>query len=127
MAWEKELVGIYITTHPLATLNDLLKDEVKHTVAEILEEQPDKQKVVVGGTIKEARRITTKKGDTMCIVQLEDITGTIGVTVFPRLYEETAELWVEDTVVIVMVRCRYAMTMKSSVTKSSLSRPLKKE
>ncbi len=101
LAWEKELVGIYITTHPLAYLNDLLKDEVKHTVAEILEEQPDKQKVVVGGTIKEARRITTKKGDTMCIVQLEDMTGTIGVTVFPRLYEETAELWVEDTVVIV--------------------------
>jgi DNA polymerase-3 subunit alpha len=101
LAWEKELVGIYITTHPLAYLNDLLKDEVKHTVAEILEEQPDKQKVVVGGTIKEARRITTKKGDTMCIVQLEDMTGTIGVTVFPRAYEDTAELWVEDTVVIV--------------------------
>ena len=37
----------------------------------------------------------------MCIVQLEDITGTIGVTVFPRVYEETADLWVEDTVVIV--------------------------
>jgi DNA polymerase-3 subunit alpha len=100
LAWEKDLIGVYITTHPLAYLTDLLKDEVKHTVAEITEEL-DKQKVVIGGTIKEARRITTKKGDTMCIVQIEDITGTIGVTVFPRVYEETAELWVEDTVVIV--------------------------
>jgi len=55
----------------------------------------------VGGTIKEARRITTKNGDAMCVVQLEDMFGTIGVTVFPRVYEETAELWVEDTVVII--------------------------
>ena len=61
----------------------------------------DKEKVVIGGMIKEARRITTKKGDTMCVVQLEDMTGSIGVTVFPRTYEETAELWAEDTVVIV--------------------------
>jgi len=100
LAWEKELVGVYISTHPLAYLNDLLKDEVKHTIVEVTEEL-DKQKVVLGGTIKEARRITTKKGDTMCVVQLEDVTGTIGVTIFPRVYEETAELWVEDSVVIV--------------------------
>jgi len=100
LAWEKELIGVYISTHPLTYLNDLLKDEVKHTIVEVTEEL-DKQKVVLGGTIKEARRITTKKGDTMCVVQLEDVTGTIGVTVFPRVYEETAELWVEDSVVIV--------------------------
>jgi len=73
---------------------------VTHTTAEITEEL-DKQKVVLGGTIKDARRITTKKGDTMCVVQLEDMYGSIGVTVFPRLYEETAELWAEETVVIV--------------------------
>lgn len=100
LQWEKELIGIYISKHPLSYLSDLLKDQVTHTTAQITEEL-DKRKVVVGGTIKEARRITTKKGDTMCVVQLEDMDGTIGVTVFPRLYEETAELWVEDTVVIV--------------------------
>jgi DNA polymerase-3 subunit alpha len=56
---------------------------------------------VVAGTIKEARRISTKKGDTMCVVLLEDMYGTITVTVFPQAYKETADLWVEDTVVIV--------------------------
>ena len=100
LAWEKELIGVYISKHPLTYLSDLLKDRVTHTTAEITEEL-DKQKVAVCGTIKEARRITTKKGDTMCVVQLEDIFGSISVTVFPRLYEETTELWVEDTVVIV--------------------------
>ncbi|HEV2658998.1 MAG TPA: OB-fold nucleic acid binding domain-containing protein, partial [Ktedonobacteraceae bacterium] len=100
LAWEKELIGVYISNHPLAYLSDILNEQVTHTTAEITEEM-DKQRVVVGGTIVEARRIPTKKGDTMCVVRLEDMFGSIGVTVFPRAYEETAELWVEDTVVIV--------------------------
>jgi len=100
LAWEKELIGVYISNHPLAYLSDILNEQVTHSTAEITEEM-DKQKVVVGGTIIEARRIPTKKGDTMCVVRLEDMFGSIGVTVFPRAYEETAELWVEDTVVIV--------------------------
>ncbi|MBV9228831.1 MAG: DNA polymerase III subunit alpha, partial [Chloroflexi bacterium] len=100
LEWEKELIGVYVSKHPLSYLSYMFKDQVTHTTAQITEES-DKQKVVVGGTIREARRITTKKGDTMCVVQLEDMYGTIGVTVFPKVYEQTAELWVEDTVVIV--------------------------
>src|SRR3989440_588330 len=100
LQWEKELIGLYISKHPLAYLSDLLKERTTHTTAEITEEL-DKQKVVLGGTVTEARRITTKKGDTMCVVQLEDMYGSIGVTVFPRLYEDTAELWAENTVVLV--------------------------
>ena len=100
LEWEKELIGVYITKHPLAYLTDLLKDDVTHSVTDVTEAL-DHQKVVLGGTIKEARRITTKKGDTMCVVQLEDVTGTIGVTIFPKLYEETSESWTEGTVVIV--------------------------
>ncbi len=100
LAWEKELIGVYISNHPLAYLSDLFSEHVTHSTAEITEEM-DRQKVVVGGTITEARRISTKKGDTMCVVRLEDMFGSIGVTVFPRTYEETAELWVEDTVVVV--------------------------
>jgi DNA polymerase-3 subunit alpha len=100
LAWEKELIGVYISKHPLTYVNDLLKERVTHQTAQITEEL-DKQKVTIGGTITDARRITTKKGDTMCVVQLEDMTGSISVTVFPRTYEETAELWAEDTVVII--------------------------
>ncbi len=100
LEWEKELMGVYISKHPLSYLTELIKDKVTHTSAEITDEL-DKQKVVLCGSIKEARRITTKKGDTMCVVQLEDINGTIGVTVFPRTYEETADVWVENAVVIV--------------------------
>jgi DNA polymerase-3 subunit alpha len=100
LEWEKELIGVYITKHPLAYLTELLKNDVTHSVADITEAL-DRQKVVLGGTIKESRRITTKKGDTMCVIQLEDMTGTIGVTVFPKLYENDPEVWREQTVVIV--------------------------
>jgi DNA polymerase III subunit alpha len=100
LAWEKELIGVYISKHPLAYLSELFSEHVTHNTAEITEEL-DKHRVVIGGTITEARRITTKKGDTMCVVRLEDMYGSIGVTVFPKAYEETAELWAEDTVVIV--------------------------
>jgi DNA polymerase-3 subunit alpha len=100
LEWEKELIGLYISKHPLAYLSDIFKEKATHTIADITEEL-DKQKVTLAGTIREARRLTTKKGDTMCVVQLEDMYGTIGVTIFPKMYEDTAELWVEDTVVII--------------------------
>jgi DNA polymerase-3 subunit alpha len=100
LAWEKELIGVYVSKHPLAYLIDVLKERVTHNTAQITEEL-DRQKVTLGGMITEARRITTKKGDTMCVVKLEDMYGSVSVTVFPRAYEQTAELWVEDTVVIV--------------------------
>jgi len=100
LEWERELIGVYTSKHPLAYLSELFKDKVTHTSGDISEES-DKQKVVIGGMIKETRRITTKKGDTMCVVLLEDMYGSIGITIFPKLYEQTTELWVEETVVIV--------------------------
>ncbi|HLZ56684.1 MAG TPA: DNA polymerase III subunit alpha [Ktedonosporobacter sp.] len=100
LEWEKELIGVYVSKHPLAYLSDMLKERVKQTTAEITEEL-DKQKVVVGGIVRESRRITTKKGDTMCVFQLEDMDGTVGVTVFPKRYEESPDLWEDDTILIV--------------------------
>ena len=100
LAWEKDLIGVYVSERPLEALNIVLKDRVKHNTAMITEELA-RQKVVLGGMITEARRIITKKGDDMCVVKLEDMYGSISVTVFPRVYEYTSTLWVEDTVVIV--------------------------
>ena len=56
---------------------------------------------MVGGRIIESRRITTKKGDTMAAVILEDAQGQVEVTIFPRLYEQTAELWQEENVLLI--------------------------
>ncbi len=100
LQWEKELIGVYISKHPLAYLGDLLKEKTTHTTAQINEEL-ERKVVTLGGTITEARRIITKKGDPMCAVKLEDMYGSIEVTVFPKLYADTSELWTENTVLIV--------------------------
>jgi DNA polymerase-3 subunit alpha len=100
LQWEKELMGLYITKHPLAYFSDMFNEQITHNTAAITEEM-DKHKVVLGGIITEARRIITKKGDPMCVVKLEDMYGSIEVTVFPRLYADTMDTWNENTVVIV--------------------------
>jgi DNA polymerase-3 subunit alpha len=98
--FEKELLGLYISKHPLSYLVDALKDRVKYSIAQIGEEHA-KQKVTLGGMITEARRITTKKGDLMCIARMEDVTGSISITVFPRAYEQNPTLWEEKRVLLV--------------------------
>lgn len=98
--YEKELLGLYISKHPLSYLVDALKDRVKYTASQIGEEQA-KQKVTLGGMLTEVRRITTKKGDMMCVARLEDVSGSIGITIFPRAYEQKPELWQEKAVVLI--------------------------
>ncbi|GHO78742.1 DNA-directed DNA polymerase [Ktedonobacter sp. SOSP1-85] len=101
LEWERELIGVYIAKHPLAYLSDIFVERgATHTIDQVTEEL-DTKKVTVGGMIKEARRITTKKGDDMCVVQLEDMYGTLGITIFPRTYEQTKELWQEGSIVLV--------------------------
>jgi len=97
--WEKELLGLYISKHPLAYLVEALKDRVKYNTSQIGEELA-KQKVTLGGMLTETRRITTKKGDQMCVARLEDMYGSVNVTVFPRQYAQNEDLWVENKVIV---------------------------
>lgn len=99
LGFEKELLGMYFSRHPLSYLVEALKDRVKHNTA-LVSEELARQKVTLGGMITEARRLTTKKGDTMCMARLEDMYGSISVTVFPRAYEQSTQLWQENTVII---------------------------
>src|SRR5258708_15761935 len=73
LQWEKELIGVYISKHPLANLTDLFKKgRVTHTTAEITEEM-DKQKVGLGGAIRDARPIPKTKANTQRVIHLESM------------------------------------------------------
>jgi DNA polymerase-3 subunit alpha len=100
LAWEKELIGVYVSSHPLQKMTVDLFNTVTHSAADITEEAHGSS-VVLAGMIVEIRPITTKKGDQMAFVRLEDLQGQAEVTVFPKLYEATRELWVLDKIVIV--------------------------
>ena len=100
LRWEKELLGVYVTAHPLQKLDINLRDYITQ-YAGLLDERYVGRRIRTGGLIHSVKEIYTKSGDRMAFVTLEDMHGTLDVVVFPRLYKETRETWVPDTVVIV--------------------------
>lgn len=100
LVWEKELLGLYVSGHPLDKFKNLLeKREV--TIARIKAEMKEGMIAVVGGIIEEAKPILTKKNDQMMFVRLADLTGTIEVVVFPRVFEEFKKLLVAEKCVAI--------------------------
>ncbi len=100
LEWEKELVGVYVSSHPLQKMTVDLQNVVTHASVEVTEEVAGRN-VVVAGMITDVRQITTKKGETMAFLRLEDLQGTLDVTVFPRLYAEQRPLFATNKIIIV--------------------------
>ena len=100
LAWEKELLNIYLTEHPLTRVAQALERRGATPTARLNEEWAG-QKITIGGRVIEARRITTKKGDTMAAAVVEDAHGQVEVTIFPRVYEETADLWQDENILLI--------------------------
>ena len=100
LEWEKELVGVYVSSHPLQQMTVDLMNVVTHNTVDVTEELVGKA-VCVAGMIAEVRTITTKKGDTMAFARLEDLTGSVDVTVFPQLFKEKKPLWAAGKIVVI--------------------------
>jgi len=100
LAWEKELVGAYISEHPMTQA--LLKlSHVVTTSIGALGDEGHGQQVVVAGMLQRARRHFTKKGEEMAFVTLEGLDGTCDVVVFPRVWSQTKQLWQPEQVLVV--------------------------
>ncbi|MDR2336908.1 MAG: DNA polymerase III subunit alpha [Candidatus Nomurabacteria bacterium] len=106
LAWERELLGLYISAHPLDKYTAYFNEQTL-PVAEITTEI-DGASVVVGGIISTIRTILTKNNTRMAFMVLEDKTGETEVIVFPKTYELIGAKLVQDTVVKVKgeVNCR---------------------
>ena len=100
LEWEKELVGVYVSSHPLQKMTVDLMNVITHNTVDVTEELVGKA-VCVAGMIAEVRTITTKKGDTMAFARLEDLTGSVDVTVFPQLFKEKKPLWATGKIVVI--------------------------
>ncbi|MGI6225029.1 MAG: DNA polymerase III subunit alpha [Peptococcales bacterium] len=103
LAMEKEILGLYVSGHPLEEYINLLKTKTKKQIAD-LNQESDGTRLVIGGVITSLRRSVTKKGETMAYCTLEDLTGTIEVLVFPRVFEQYHHLIETDEVVLVRGR-----------------------
>jgi len=98
--WERELIGVYITDHPLSPAMDAIRQNVTHYSSELAEAQAQ-QMVRVAGLITRIRPHTTKKGDPMAFVTLEDLQGNIDLVIFPRTWKEVHEFVEWDAIVMV--------------------------
>lgn len=102
LAWEKELLGLYISEHPLESYREKLRNKVTPVAA--LAEQPKNSLVSVGGLVAGINRIITKTGSPMLFVQLEDLTGKAEILVFPRLLEKNQEIWQTEKILMIKGR-----------------------
>jgi DNA polymerase-3 subunit alpha len=100
---EKETLGLYVSEHPLAPLRAELRAKTDATIAE-LERRRDGESVTVGGIVGEVKQLTTKRGEPMVFMRLDDVTGGIDCVVFNSTYATAAELCTTDRIVILKGR-----------------------
>lgn len=98
--WERELLGLYVSNHPLTPYLPLLKRQVTHFSGQ-LAEAGDKEKVTVAGMITRMRTHQTRSGKAMGFATLEDIQGAVELVIFPKAWEQYAGLIEPDQVLTV--------------------------
>ena len=90
LLWEKELLGVFVSSHPM----DDLQEKIKNTlpISEI-NSSFTSQKVRIAGTVSKIQKVTTKQGKPMLFLEIEDLTGRIEALIFPDILEENALLF----------------------------------
>ncbi len=111
LAFEKEVLGIYISGHPLEEYQDMWRKNITNTTADFfLDEETnrtvveDGKRVTIGGMISEKKIKYTKQDKVMAFLQVEDLVGSVEVIVFPKSYEKYAGKIVEDNKVFIKGR-----------------------
>jgi DNA polymerase-3 subunit alpha len=97
LMWERELMGLYISAHPLDNYTQYFEEQTI-PLSQVKPELDSKQ-ATIGGIITTVRTIVTKSGTKMAFVGLEDKTGEGEIIVFPNLYEQVGAKLVQDAVI----------------------------
>ena len=100
---EKEALGLYVSEHPLEAIKAQLRRKTDATLAE-LERRRDGEVVTVAGIVSALKQLTTKKGEPMVFMRLDDVLGSAEVVVFNSVYAAARELLLVDAVLVVKAR-----------------------
>jgi DNA polymerase-3 subunit alpha len=100
LTWEKELLGVYLSDHPLTPYMDTLTQVVTHFSAELGEAEHG-QAVTVAGEVSHLRPYQTRTGKTMGFVTLEDLQGSIELVVFTRVWADVSRWLTPGSIVLV--------------------------
>ena len=102
LAWEKELLGLYVSEHPFREFSQKI-GAMLVPIADLSKYKKEK-KVRVGGIVSISKKILTKANDSMLFAKLEDTSGSVEAVVFPRVLKETEPCWGVDTILVVSGR-----------------------
>ncbi len=97
LTWERELLGLYLSSHPLDPYAVYLNEQTVPLDQVTID--ADGKGLTVGGIISTVRAITTKNGSKMAFLKLEDKFGETEIVIFPKLYQEIGEQLLQDTVI----------------------------
>jgi DNA polymerase-3 subunit alpha len=100
LQWERELLGLYLSSHPLESYDSILSE--KAVTFTTINQEDDGKLAMFGGSVNDIRAITTKNGQSMAFMQVEDILGDQReFVVFPKVYEEFSGALQKDSVVLI--------------------------
>jgi DNA polymerase-3 subunit alpha len=97
LTWERELMGLYISAHPLDNYDAYFEEQTVPLVQ--ISPEADGRSTTIGGLILAVRTIITKNGSKMAFVKIEDKTGESEIIIFPNLYEQNGAKLVQDAVI----------------------------
>jgi DNA polymerase III subunit alpha len=100
---EKEVLGLYVSEHPLHSIRDQLRRKTDCALNDV-ERRREGEIVTVGGIVSAVKHLTTKKGEPMVFMRLDDVTGGAEVVVFNSVYAQSRELCVTDRILVVKGR-----------------------
>lgn len=100
LAWERELLGMYVSEHPLSGIGHIIEPFRTKKISEISENDED-QYVRLSGIITNIQKILTRKNQNMIFARLEDLEKNIEVLVFPKLLEVNPLLWSNDNIIAI--------------------------
>jgi len=113
LAWEKDLLGLYISGHPLEAYKEKLAK--CNSILSIKRETKKDASIKVCGVVEDVKRITIKNNDYMLFVRITDLTGSIETILFPKNYKDFAPILIEDALVVIAGRVSLKNDEKSVI------------
>ncbi|MFI7121879.1 DNA polymerase III subunit alpha [Amycolatopsis sp. NPDC049868] len=107
LGFEREMLGLYVSAHPLDGAERLLRKQAPKPIAALLDDPPKEGEVVVAGMISSVDRRVNKKGDPWAIVVVEDLDASVEVLFFPKSYSVFYEELIPDTAVAIKGRVNF--------------------
>lgn len=98
LLWERELLGLYLSQHPLKQYEAFLSE--KSVALNTIKSEHDGKLATVGGVITDKREITTKNGQKMAFIKISDQFGEIELVLFPSVFQQTTGIWERDNVIL---------------------------